>query len=277
MNEMLGYRKEERLLIINIDDYGICNSANEAAIEILRKGNASSCTIMMPCPWSLSGIQRLKRHPEIEVGVHLTVISEQSFYRWGPINSIENVPSLIDKTGKYFYSEKDMKHYIANAKVKELELEFKAQIDAAISQGIVPTHLDGHCHAHERREDIFEMTLKLSQEYGLPLRIKNDEYRKRARERGLPVIDYSTLDSFRINTEEKPEHYIKLLKNLPSGISEWAIHPALKTGELIAISPEEWHVRDADYNFFNSETFTKILKEEQINVISYKCFKEYWK
>ena len=138
-----------------------------------EKDHASSCTIMMTCPWNLSGIQRLKEYPTIEVGVHLTTISEQPFYRWGPINSMENVPSLIDTTGKYFYSEKDMQAYIAHANVKELEWEFRAQIDAALSQGIDPTHLDGHCHCHERREDIFEMALGLAREYGLPMRIQN--------------------------------------------------------------------------------------------------------
>lgn len=62
MNEKSGYRKEDRLLIINTDDYGMCHSINAAAIKILRKGHASSCTIMMPCPWSLSGIQQLKEY-----------------------------------------------------------------------------------------------------------------------------------------------------------------------------------------------------------------------
>jgi len=210
MNEKLGYRKEDRLLIINTDDYGMCNSVNEAAIEILRKGQASSCTIMMPCPWSLSGIQRLKEHSDIEVGVHLTVISEYWYYRWGPLSSVEKVPSLVGESGKYFYLEEEMEKYIENAKLEELEMEFRAQIDEVFSHGILPTHLDGHCHAHERRDDIFEMTLNLSQEYGLPLRISNDECRKRAKERGFPIIDHSILDSFRIKTEDKPEHYMGL-------------------------------------------------------------------
>ncbi len=183
----------------------------------------------------------------------------------------------INESGKYFYSERDMAKYVANVKLKELEMEFRAQIDAVISHGMNPTHIDGHCHGHERRKDIFEMTLNLSREYGLPLRVQNADYRNRARERGLPVIDHDTLDSFRINTEDKPERYIEMLRNLPSGISEWAVHPALKTEELMAINPEDWHVRDADYKFFNSEEFKKVLEEEQITLISYKSFKEYWK
>ena len=277
VNEKLGYRKDNRLLIVNIDDYGMCNSANEAAIKILSKGNASSCSIMMPCPWSLSGIHRLKEHPDIEVGVHLTVISEQPYYRWGPLSPVEKVQSLVDESGKYFYSERDMAKYIANAKLEELEREFRTQIEDVFSHGINPTHIDGHCHGHERREDIFEMTLELSREYGLPLRIRKQEYRKRAQVKGFPVIDYDSQDSFRINTEDKPDRYIEMLKFLPPGISEWAVHPALKTGELMTISPEEWHVRDADYKFFYSEAFKKILEDEQIKLISYKSLQDCWR
>jgi len=64
------------------------------------------------------------------------------------------------------------------------------------------------------------------------------------------------------------QSHIELLRNLPSGISEWAIHPGLKTSELMSIDPEEWDVRDADYTFFHSEEFKKIIEEEHIILIS---------
>jgi len=37
-NRLLGYPADARLLIINADDFGMCNSVNEAIIRALREG-----------------------------------------------------------------------------------------------------------------------------------------------------------------------------------------------------------------------------------------------
>ncbi len=50
--ELLGYPADSKLLILNIDDFGFCFTANQSAIETYNNGVASSCTIMMPPAWS---------------------------------------------------------------------------------------------------------------------------------------------------------------------------------------------------------------------------------
>ena len=39
-----------KYLIVNADDYGMCNAANEAVEELFLGGWLKSSTIMMPCP-----------------------------------------------------------------------------------------------------------------------------------------------------------------------------------------------------------------------------------
>ncbi len=55
-NRILGYPNDARLLIINADDFGMCNSINEAVIETLKQGVIHSTSLMVPCPWALQAM-----------------------------------------------------------------------------------------------------------------------------------------------------------------------------------------------------------------------------
>ncbi|MGZ4785230.1 MAG: ChbG/HpnK family deacetylase, partial [Acidimicrobiales bacterium] len=50
--ERLGYGPDDRLLIVNCDDLGMCHAANSGVYESLRMGVATSATLMVPCPWA---------------------------------------------------------------------------------------------------------------------------------------------------------------------------------------------------------------------------------
>src|SRR4051794_2894078 len=99
VNRLLGYPDDARLLIINADDFGMCHAINAATLRALREGIASSTTLMAPCPWAPHALRLLTEHPEIPFGVHLTIISEHSACRWGPLASKVTAPSLLDEAG----------------------------------------------------------------------------------------------------------------------------------------------------------------------------------
>jgi hypothetical protein len=50
--ERLGYRPDDRLLIVNCDDLGSSHSANVATYRSMVDGVATSATLMVPCPWA---------------------------------------------------------------------------------------------------------------------------------------------------------------------------------------------------------------------------------
>ena len=103
----------------------------------LTDGVARSTTLMVPCPWALHAMRLLGDHPDIAFGVHLTVISEFADYRWGPLASRNEVPSLLDETG-FFYSNDRQAELLARAELDELEAEFRAQIEAVLAAGLGP-------------------------------------------------------------------------------------------------------------------------------------------
>ncbi len=268
VNQLLGFPANARLLIINADDFGMCYAENEATIQVIRMGFATSCSIMVPCAWSLHAIQLLKAHPDIPFGVHLTAVSEHPYYRWGPVAARHEVPSLVDEAG-YFYSEARIPEFLPKASLREIEVEFRAQIETVLASGLRPTHLDSHCLVHTRRDDVFDMTVGLAREYGLALRVGNARYKDRMKKYGLPADDHPTLDSYRLEAQDKPFLYPNLLRELPAGLSEWAIHPALGSAELRAIAPE-WETRQADLDFFACERARDIVAEEGIILLSYR-------
>ncbi len=273
--EMLGYPRDARLLIVNIDDFGFCHTANESAIHTMRHGLASSVTIMVPCPWGLHGMRLLAENPGIPFGVHLTAISEHEMFRWGPVCAREEVPSLVDGRG-FFLPEEKRDALIAGADIKDLEREFRRQIDTVLEAGLSPNHLDSHCHVHDGRRDILDMTAGLAREYGLALRFHDPLLLRAMKDAGRAVADHPCVDSFRLPTEGKDDLYEKMLRGLPPGLSEWAIHPARETGELKGITPE-WPVRDADYRFFNSDRARRVLEEEGIRLIAFTELQKFWK
>lgn len=83
---------------------------------------------------------------------------------------------------------------LAQARLNEAELEFRAQVNAVASAGLTPTHLDWHCLADGGRDDILDLTLALAREYGLAVRIWLEPGRRKLRQRGLGNEESQAID-----------------------------------------------------------------------------------
>jgi predicted glycoside hydrolase/deacetylase ChbG (UPF0249 family) len=145
-----------------------------------------------------------------------------------------------------------------------------------VDAGLTPTHLDWHCLADGGRDDIFDLTLSLAEEYGLAVRAWLEPGRRKLRRRGLPVVDHEFLDSFRLDVDGKSDRYAELLRELPVGLSEWAVHPGLGNEESQAIDPGGWRVRRTDYEFLTSPQARELLQRERIVVIDYRTIQRAW-
>jgi predicted glycoside hydrolase/deacetylase ChbG (UPF0249 family) len=275
-NRLLGYPPDARLLILNADDFGMCNAVNEAIMGTLRAGQVRSTSLMVPCAWAPQAMRYLAEHPEIPFGVHLTAIGDGADYRWRPLTSRENVPSLVDRAG-YFTTFEHMADFLAQARLEELEAEFRAQIEAVLAAGLKPTHLDWHSLRISRRADYFEVMFRLAKEYGLALRVYGQALIEKLQGQGLPTSDYDFLDTSGLDPEHKAGLYARLLHELPAGLSEWAVHPGLDGAELLAIEPGSNHVRQADYDFWTSQQAKDIVKAEGIILFDYRALQVIWR
>jgi hypothetical protein len=275
-NRLLGYPADARLLLINADDFGMCHAVNTAIFRTLTEGLVRSTSLMVPCPWASHAMHLLREHPEIAFGVHLTVICDTIHYPYRPLTAREKAPSLVDETGS-FYSFERMPELLAQVKLDELETEFRAQIEAVLAAQLTPTHLDWHCLRLGGRMDILDLMLGLAKEYGLALRVFGQQFIESVQSQGLPTNDYDFLDSFLLDTVDKSARYSRLLRELPVGLSEWAVHPGLANAELQAIQPDGLQQRQTDVDFLISHTAQEIVREEGIILVDYRPLQAVWR
>lgn len=275
-NHLLGYPQDARLLILNADDFGMCNSINTAIMHTLQEGIVRSTTWMAPCPSALNAIEFLADHPEIPFGVHLTASSDSAHNRWAPLTPRLRVPTLVDDEG-YFFSFDDMPAFLAQVSLVQLEVEFRAQIEAVLAAGLQPTHLDWHALRIAGRADILAVIIRLAKEYGLAMRVMGAALIDGLRSQGLPSADYDFVDSYLIDPVNKPARYAQLLHELPPGLSEWAVHPGLDGPELLSIEPAGRHERQADHDFWTSQSAKDLIRAEGIIVLDYRPLQEFWK
>lgn len=273
-SELLGFPADARVLIVNCDDFGMRRGINVAVVEAIEGGIASSCSLMVPCPGAPEAMRLLRERPGIPFGIHLTLVCEvEREGAWGPVASKEWVGSLLDEAGELF-SPGRCDELLGRARIEEVEVEFRAQVEVVLEAGLAPTHLDWHCLADGGRGDIFELTLALAGEYGLAVRVWGEAGRRRVR--GLPVTDNDFLDSFSLGLDGKAARYARLLRELPVGLSEWAVHPGVGDAESRVVEPGGWRVRQTDHEFLMSAEARELLWEEGGFVIDYRGVQEWW-
>src|SRR5688500_12383661 len=159
--QRLGYPADAKLLIVHADDLGMAHSVNAATIKGFESGLVNSGSIMVPCPWFAEIAAYARANPQADLGLHLTLTSEWTTFRWGPVTPKDRVSSLLDKNGYFQLTETEA---AAKADPKEVELEIRAQIERARASGIQPTHLDSHMGTLYQNKALFEIFLKVARE-----------------------------------------------------------------------------------------------------------------
>ena len=207
--------------------------------------------------------------------MHLTLTSEWKTYRWGPVESKDKVPSLLDPSG-YLWPE--TAPAAENIKPEEAEREIRAQIERAKAAGIHPTHLDSHMGVLFARPGLFAVYAKVAHEYDLPFlapRVPGDPLKFSSQLSGKdPVVDAVVIASPTVHAERWNEFYVTAIKNLQPGLSEMLVHLGHDNAELEAVTLDHpdygstW--RQRDYNFVTSPEFKKMLEENHIVLIKWR-------
>ncbi|MDP1820997.1 MAG: polysaccharide deacetylase family protein [Acidimicrobiales bacterium] len=240
--ERLGYAPDDRVLIINCDDLGVCHAANLAVYQALRDGLATSASLMVPCPWARDAAARYRGE---DVGVHLTLNAEYERYRWGPITQ---APSLLDGDGGF---PRTMVDVWDHADLDEVRRELRAQVERAILWGVDVSHLDSHMGTLQMRPEFFDVYLDLAVEFGLPLRLSGASterdigfpFRRLAAEEGVVFPDHLILVRGGVGSRQT---FDQMLQSLRPGITEIYVHPALDTPELRDVA-DDWEARVDDH------------------------------
>jgi hypothetical protein len=164
--EKLGWPAGARVVIFHVDDAGMSYSSNQGTVQSIEKGVATSCSIMMACPWAADFTKYAVANPAMDAGLHLTLTSEWQSYRWGPLSGRKQVPGLTDTEGAMWHSVEEV---VSHATPDEIEAEIRAQLDRAISIGLKPTHLDSHMGTLFATPSFLERYIKVGIENKIPV------------------------------------------------------------------------------------------------------------
>lgn len=274
--EKLGYSKDTRLLIIHSDDLGVSHSENSASIQAMEKGSVNSASIMVPCPWFPEIAAYARTHPNADFGLHLTLTSEWKNYKWDPVTDKSEVPGLVNKQGFMFESVDSL---YRSASPWEVEKELRAQIERAKQFGIDITHLDSHMGSLFGNPEYLKILVKLGREYKVPVMLSrmfsmvfNANLDGIISDKDVLVEAFSAGPADYKNGMEK--YYTQVIKNLKPGVNILIIHIAYddKESQAITIDHPDWGAawRQADFNFFTSENCKKLLKEQNIRLITWR-------
>jgi len=274
--ERLGYPKDAKLLIVHADDLGMAHSINSASIRGLESGLVSSASIMIPCPWLPEIAAYARAHPEADLGLHLTLTSEWSLYRWGPVLPKTSVPSLLDQSGYLYHLEDEA---AAHIDVKEAEAEIRAQIARARDLGIQPTHLDSHMGTLYQSKALFETLLRVARENKLPVRVSKEWFSSASFMPALLAPDDIVLDRTisiepSVTAADWARFYTDAIKGLQPGVTDMIVHLAFADEEMkgIAFAHPNWGAewRQRDFEFVTSEAFRKLLRETNVKLITWR-------
>ena len=276
--ERLGYASDAKLLIIHADDLAVAHSEDAASFDALDKRAVTSASIMIPCPWLSEVASYAIKHPDADLGLHLTLTSEWKTYRWGPVESKDKVPSLFDAAG-YLWPETAP---AAQAlKADEVERELRAQVERAVAVGIHPTHLDSHMGVLFARPDLFAVYVKVAHEYKLPFLAALAPDTPAAFRSQLSGNDI-VLDSVIVANPSVPagdwsNFYTAAIRGLKPGLTEIIVHLGYDDRELQSVMVDHpdygaaW--RQRDYNTMTSTQFQKTLEENHVILIKWKDLK----
>jgi predicted glycoside hydrolase/deacetylase ChbG (UPF0249 family) len=232
---------------------------------------------MVPCPWFPEIAAYAQSNPSADLGLHITLTSEWKYYKWGPVTAKEKVPGLVNKNG-FLYSAVDSVYQTASA--AEVETEIRNQVIRAKEFGVDPTHLDAHMGTALQRLDYFRAYLKIGHEFKIPVFIPRLLEVPLKVEFDTIISDKDVLVDHILSASPQDfkngfaNFYANGIKNLKPGLTYLIIHTAYDDEEMRAVTIDhpDWGAawRQEDFNFFTSPECKKVLKDNNIYVITWK-------
>ena len=229
-------------LIINGDDLGYTMGNTLGIIEAYKNGILRSTTALTNSRYICEAAELVRDCPDLGVGVHLTLTLGR------PLT--EN-RTLHDENGDFYPGRK--KIWEMQPDYDEIYAEWKAQIERYIEVfGHLPTHLDSHHSVHDATEEARAVSMRLAEEYHLPLR---------------RYSDYAFVSGFFYQTATR-EDLIRILQENADRDIEIMCHPGFCDLELFRMSSYNWP-RVQELDVLCSDEVKVFVRENNIELVHY--------
>lgn len=234
---------QTRLIVIG-DDIGAVHAIGEATIEAYRNGIERSANLIVPGPWFLEAVDQFKANPGLGVGIHLCLTAEWTQVKW---RLLTPMPSLTDAQG---YPPATTKAFLAKTiDLAEAERELRAQIE--LGKRLVPqaAWVSAHMGAATATKPLKELTLKLAEEYKMPLQDT------------MPNVKWMrSVYGPNSTADEKVAGMLAAIQALTPGTHAFLDHPATDTPEMRRVfHPGSEHVAEQRSGVLKAWTDPRVL------------------
>lgn len=255
----------------------MCHSVNAATFAAFEAGAVSSASVMIPCAWFPEAAQWSAGHPQYDIGVHSTLISEWKTFKWGPISKKLHTVHLTDETGHFW-----PRNSLLCATPQEIEEEIFVQVMLAKQAGINPSHLDSHMLSVARPEYI-ACYMKVARKFRLPFLIDEHWHAYSSPDDPATATDIVVSGLFQAGHQVTPasleDYYLSVLRELQPGLNQLIVHVGFDDAELRAITQEQqaygaaW--RQRDFEIVMSNSFKSALREHDIHIVNWGMLKPF--
>jgi chitin disaccharide deacetylase len=280
IQERLGYDQDDKLLIIHADDFGLCHSQNAATIQAIEVGCVNSVSLMPPCPWFYEAISYAKYRQGMDLGIHLTLTSEWTHYKWGPVSPQQEVSSLVNEEGHFYDS---IECLLDRADLSEIEKEIRAQVDKVLRYNVQITHIDSHMMVLQKTPALLKILSQVGHDYQLPVLLTGEHSEMLIKDTATTAphfhIDNLILATPEIYSKTALTYYYEYqLSNLAKGLNMILVHPAFDDLEMQGVCAfdrmefgAKW--RQQDFNFFTSDHCKKLIVDNDIKLVTWRSIK----
>lgn len=238
------------------------HSVNMALERLMQSGLPLSVSVMFPTPWYQEIVGILKQHPEVAVGIHLTLNSEWRNYRWGPVTGREAVPTLVDSNGYFFQSAEALHDH--HPDIGQVEHELRGQIERALHSGLKIDYVDYHMGTAVEYPEFRDVVERLAKEYSLGM---------------MGYFGDSTdAPQYRADPKHKVDSLVAFVAHLHPGVTVLVTHVGVDDAELGALIDmntaeplaDMSKNRQGELDALTSQRFARALKDRGIHLITYR-------
>jgi hopanoid biosynthesis associated protein HpnK len=267
-------------LIVNADDFGLTEGINKGIIECFCNGVVTRASLIVNTHAFTNAVELSRKHSELKIGVHLTLTEEI------PVTPSCKIKSLVGSDGKHFKNYKVFlfEYLKKQINLNEVYIEFEAQIEKIINQGIKISHIDSHQHLHLIPE-IFEIVKPLMEKFGIEnIRIPNLDNSKFKSFKEIFLMFLANKCKKKILNSKlcypdnfwgldqkgdiKEYRLLNFLNNTKPGVTEIMCHPGFVDGEYIS-KYSHWHYNpEGELNVLTNPKIKETVRENQIQLIS---------
>jgi len=285
-----------RNLIVNADDFGWTAGVNRGIAEAHRNGIVTSASLLANGEAFAEAVELTRTGRGLGVGVHLNLNDGP------PVAPRDAVPTLLNNAGEFEGGPDGLLLKIATRalSIREVEIEWEAQISRVRKAGIEPTHLDGHKHVH-MLPGLFEIALRLAKRNGIAaIRVSHEASSLRAalstgeahavvvlkqgvQARGLKLLardarelveraGVSTADYFcgiAQTGELTKQGVARLLRSLPEGTTELMCHPGYLDDALRKTATRLQASREKELEILTDMEIRNLVASQGIRLIDY--------